>query len=368
MMTEEFVRIPVEKLRNFMKDVFIGAGVPPDDAEICSDVLIAADLRGIDSHGIQRLKMYIDRIKKGIQYPITEWKIIKENQSSALIDANNGMGHVVSYHAMNLAIEKAKNTGCAAVAVKNSSHFGIDGYYPLMAVDRGMVGMAFTNARPAIAPTFGVTPMMGTNPIAFACPTDDKYPFCFDAATSISQRGKIEVAKRAGKKVPVGWVIDEKGEDMTEPEVILQKLLEGKASMLPLGGVGETLAGYKGYGLAAIVEILSTAFQDGPYLTNITCREGDKLVPYRLGHFFMAINISSFIDLEVFKRVVGGIVRTLKSSDKAPGAERIWVAGEKEFEMIKKRQEEGIPVNKSLQADIKTIISDLDISGYHFPF
>jgi L-2-hydroxycarboxylate dehydrogenase (NAD+) len=232
-----------------MIDVFRGLGVPENDARICADVLIASDLRGIESHGVGRLKYYYDRIKAGVQFTQTETEIVRETATTAVVDGHHGMGHVIAYRAMRLAMDKAGQYGLGAVAVRNSSHFGIAGYYPLMAVREGMMGLTVTNARPAIAPTFGAEPMLGTNPIAFAAPSDLPYPFCFDGATSITQRGKIEVAARAEKPVPEGWVIDALGSPLTDPEEILAGLGEAAAAaLLPLGGAGELFAGYKGSG------------------------------------------------------------------------------------------------------------------------
>jgi len=211
-MKEEIIYIDVKTLYNFMQDVFIGLKVPKKDAKICTDVLISSDLRGIESHGVQRLKMYYDRITAEIQKPVTSFKIIKESETTALVDAGHGMGHVAGYHAMKLAIKKAKKYGTSAVAVRNSTHYGIAGYYSLMAIKEGMIGITLTNARPSIAPTFGVDPMLGTNPLTIGCPTDEEFPFLIDCATSITQRGKIEVLARTETPTPSGWVIDINGE------------------------------------------------------------------------------------------------------------------------------------------------------------
>jgi LDH2 family malate/lactate/ureidoglycolate dehydrogenase len=192
-------RLPVETLKNFMVEVFKRSGVPEEDAEICSEVLIASDLRGIESHGIGRLKMYYDRIKAGIQEPVTRIEVIKDKAATAVWDGNNGMGQVISFRAMETAIEKAKQFGLGAVAVRNSTHFGICGYYANMACQENMMGLIFTNARPSVCPTFGVEPLLGTNPICFGAPTDLAFPFIYDAATSITQRGKIEQYAREEK-------------------------------------------------------------------------------------------------------------------------------------------------------------------------
>jgi len=210
-MEEETTRVPVDMIHSFMIDVFTALGVPDDDAKTCAEVLIASDLRGIESHGAGRLKMYYDRIKQGILSPTTQFEVVKETETTALIDGHNGMGHVISVRAMQMAIDKAKQYGMGSAAVRESTHFGIDGYYSLMAVKQGMIGMAFTNARPSMAPTFGIDPLLGTNPIAFGAPSDEEFPFLYDAATSITQRGKIELLDRAEKPTPAGWVIGYQG-------------------------------------------------------------------------------------------------------------------------------------------------------------
>jgi L-2-hydroxycarboxylate dehydrogenase (NAD+) len=256
-----------------------------------------------------------------------------------------------------------------SVAVRNSSHFGIDGYYPLMAVEAGMVGMSFTNARPSIAPTFGVQPMLGTNPIAFGATTDEECPFLYDGATSIVQRGKFEVLARLDKVGAPGWAIDQDGEYLTDPHQVLKGLGDDTAALLPLGGESEGLGGHKGYGLATVVEILSASFQNGAFLqTLIGVNPDGSTRPNRLGHFFMALDIESFTDLAEFKKTTGDIMRQLRRSTKVPGAKRIYTAGEKEFELDKINRRRGIPIPPGLQKDIKAIQAELNLARYPFPF
>ena len=365
---ENATHVPVDTVYRFMQDVFQGVGVPPDDAKIVSDILISSDLRGIESHGVGRLKMYYDRIVAKRQDPATSgMRIVKEGPTTAVIDGGHGMGHVIAYRAMNLAMDKAAAYGMGSVAVRNSTHFGIDGYYPLMAVERGMIGLAVTNARPSIAPTFGVEPMLGTNPIAFGAPTDEECPFLFDAATSITQRGKIEVLDRAEEPTPEGWVIDQHGQPATDSTAILQGLLNDTNALLPLGGFGEEMGGHKGYGLAVIVEILSASLQDGVYLKTLTGMNPDGTPGrFRVGHFFMALDIAHFIPLERFKAITGDILRKLRASPKAPGHDRIWTAGEKEWEMAARVRQQGIPVNPNLRKDLLAMRDDLGLTQYDF--
>nr|MDO8076288.1 Ldh family oxidoreductase [Candidatus Freyarchaeota archaeon] len=367
-MSGDIVYVDVETLRSFMTEVFVGCGVPREDAVIRADVLITSDLWGIESHGIQRLKMYYDRIRNGAQLPVTRMSVVREGATTALVDGGNGMGHVVAYRCMRMAIEKARKYGVGAVAARNSTHFGIAGYYVMMAVREGMIGMAITNARPAVAPTFGVEPMLGTNPLTFGCPTDEEFPFIIDCATSITQRGKIEVLDRAGKPTPEGWVIGPDGVPLTDTKAILRDLVAGTAAFLPLGGAGETLGGHKGYGYSTLVEILCAALGGGPYLKGLSGGDKEEKKPYRLGHFFLAVNVSSFTPLDEFKKTAGNILRELRNSRKAPGQTRIYTAGEKEYEKQKERMKTGIPINPSLQKDILTMKEELGLGQYQFPF
>ena len=368
-MSESVTCLPVDIIKSFMKDVFMGLGVPEADAEICTKVLIQSDLHGIESHGVGRLKMYYDRIRENIQSPLTNIEIVKDSDATVVVDGHDGMGQVVAYRSMEMAIDKAKKYGVGSVAVRNSTHYGIAGYYPLMAVEAGMAGLTLTNARPSIAPTYGVEPMLGTNPLTFGCPTDDPFPFLIDCATSISQRGKIEVYDRAEEDVPSGWAIDKKGKPITDTPKLLKDLITGEAALLPLGGAGELLGGHKGYGWATMVEILCVALQDGSYMKGLTgFDENGKRAPYSLGHFFLAIDISHFVPIEIFKKIAGNICRELRNSQKVPGEKRIYTAGEKENESIQNVLKEGIHINKNLRKNLLTMKEGLGLNSYKFPF
>lgn len=360
-MSDGIIYLDIATLEKFMHDVFVELGAPPKEAAIIADVLIASDLRGIESHGAQRLKMYFDRIKAGNHSAATNLSVIKETATTARLDAGHGMGHVAAYKAMEMAISKAKTYGTGAVSVGNSTHYGIAGYYSLMAIKEGMIGLTVTNARPSIAPTFGIENMLGTNPLTIGIPTDEAFPFLIDCATSITQRGKIELLARTKTPTPAGWVINNKGELATDSAEILESLLNNAAALLPLGGAGETLGGYKGYGYGAAVEILSAALWGGPFMKDLTLDRG-----YQLGHFFMAIDVEGFIELEIFKKVAGEICRALRNSQKAPGEARIYTAGEKEHEIEQKRRKEGIPLNRSIQQDFKIMQDELGLDAYNF--
>jgi LDH2 family malate/lactate/ureidoglycolate dehydrogenase len=234
-------------MKQFMKDVFIAYGVTPDRAETCSEILIEADRRGIDSHGLGRLKpIYCDRIDQGILWPDKPITVLKETDTTALVDGNLGLGLYIGPHCMQMAIDKAKKHGVGFVAVKNSTHYGIAGYYVTMATQAGCIGWTGTNARPSIAPTWGVEPMLGTDPLCFGIPSDDEFPFVIDCATSINQRGKIEKYAREGIDTPKGVVVDEFGVERTDTEGILKDLVLGKCALNPVGGAGDKTGGYKG--------------------------------------------------------------------------------------------------------------------------
>jgi L-2-hydroxycarboxylate dehydrogenase (NAD+) len=356
---DEVVWVDFDFMEQFMVDVFLGLGVPIEDAEICADVLITSDKRGIDSHGVNRLKpMYYDRIRAGVQFPKAKPETVRETSTTAVIEGNRGMGHSTAKHAMELAIIKAKKHGMGMVVVRNSTHYGIAGYYTLMAVEAGMIGITGTNARPSVSPTYGVEPMLGTNPLTFGMPTDEDFPFVIDPATSIIQRGKVEVHARSGEPLPEGLVIDSNGDYLTDPNEILEKILKKEASFLPIGGKAET-GGYKGYGYSTVVEILSAALQGGAFLQAIT--------GVNVGHFFMAIDIEAFTDLDSFKKTTGDILRSLRASKRMPGEPRIYTAGEKEHLAWLERKNKGVPLNMSLQEELVQMRDELGLKT-RFPF
>lgn len=356
-------------MNDFLTDAFEAYGVPRDDAAICADVLLESDRRGIESHGCNRFKpIYIDRIEAGILNPVTNTEIIKETPTTVILDAHDGMGMVASHQAMEMIIEKAKNYGLAMAVVKNSSHYGIAGYWATMASKLGMIGITGTNARSSIAPTFGVDNMLGTNPLTFAIPTDEKFDFILDCATSISQRGKIEFFARNGQPTPEGMVIGRNGEALTDSEEILKYLTEGKAALAPLGGIGDKLAGYKGYGYATVVEILCSALSNGLFLKELKNKdENGQPRPYHLGHFFIVINPEFFMGEEDLRKTAGEICRELRNSTKAPGESRIYTAGEKEYDTWMFRKDKGVPLGTAVQKEILAV-RDAKNLDYHFDF
>lgn len=364
------VIVPWDLITDFVTDAFIGYGVPEDDAKICTDVLLESDRRGIESHGCNRFKpIYLDRIKAGIQKPVTEFEIVRETPTTAVVDGHDGMGQVISYKSMQMAIDKAKKYGMGMVAVRNSCHYGIAGYYASMAAKAGCIGMTGTNARPSIAPTFGVENMLGTNPLTVGMPTDEEFDFILDCATSITQRGKLEYYSRIGKKTPEGMVIGRDGKALTDTDKILVQLNTHEAALAPLGGIGEELAGYKGYGYATVVELLSAALQQGNYLSMLSgIGENGEKVPYHLGHWFIAIDTEAFCGLEAFKKTAGDILRELRASEKAPGEERIYTAGEKEWLVWQERKDSGVPINDAVQKELSEVRDELKLTKYVFPW
>ncbi len=353
-----------EEMDAFLTDAFCGYGVPREDAKICADVLLESDRRGIESHGCNRFKpIYIDRIKKGTLLPVTEIEILKETPTTVVMDAHDGMGMVASHKMMEMLIEKAKTYGMAGGAIRNSTHYGIAGYWTTMASKEGMIGITGTNARPSIAPTYGVENMMGTNPLTFSLPTDEEFPFCLDCATSIVQRGRIEYYAREGKPTPAGTVVSVNGEAMTDSEEILKALVDGTAALAPLGGIGDELAGYKGYGYAAVVEILSAALAGGQFMKALSGVDAEgKPSMYHLGHFFFVVDPEAFSGRETFRKIAGDICRALRASKKAPGNDRIYTAGEKEYLVWLERKEKGVPLSRSVQKDMIAVRDDLKLS------
>ena len=355
---------------DFMTAVFEKMGVPTEDARLCADVLLESDRRGIESHGCNRFKpIYIDRIKSGILNPVTKIDILKETPTTAVLDANEGMGMVASKKAMDMCIEKAHKYGMGMVAVRNSSHYGIAGYWTGLAAKENMIGISGTNARPSVAPTFGVENMLGTNPLTFSMPTDEPFPFTLDCATSVIQNGKIEYYARINHDTPKGLVISREGEELTDSAEILKKIRSQQAALAPLGGFGETTGGYKGYGYSTVVEILSAALQSGLFLKALDGKDEEgKIRPYHLGHFFIAIDTEAFMGAEAFKKTCGDILRDLRGSEKAPGQERIYTAGEKEYDVWMYRKDKGVPVTEAVQKEFIGLRDEFGLTQFKFPF
>jgi L-2-hydroxycarboxylate dehydrogenase (NAD+) len=345
-----------EKLLAFTQKVFESFSLSREDAFICADNLVTADLRGIPSHGVARLKRYVDGMNDGVIFPLNKPKIVKESASTATVDGDAGLGQVVGYFSTNLAIAKAKKTGIGMVAVRNSNHYGIAGYYSQKILDEGFLGLSMTNSAPLVVPTFGKEMILGTNPISLAAPTKKNRPFFLDMATSVVPRGKLEVYDREEKSLPEGWAVDERGLVTTSARKVLQNMLSRVGGgILPLGGEGEQYSGHKGYGMAMFVDIFSGILSGGAYANLVNMKKDGKPAPADVGHFFMALNIENFVDMETFTSHLDDLIDRLKSSAKAENQNRIYIHGEKEYELYEKYKKEGVPLQEKVYATLKQI-------------
>lgn len=333
----ESKRYRFEDVKDFAVRYFSAMNVPEIDSRIAADVLLSADLRGINSHGVIRLRSYYgDRLEKGLIDADSPIKTMTETPSTLALDGGNGLGPVVAYRAMSRCIEMADETGLAVTTVRNSNHFGIAGYYAMMALPEDMIGVSLTNAQPLVPPTFGISRVLGTNPIAVAVPTGEEKSFVLDMATSIVPLGKISVYEKTGQSIPEGWAIDKNGELTQDPN----EMIHGGA-LLPLGGQA-LMRGYKGYGLSLLVDLLSGVLAGAAFGDKVgnPGREGNADV----GHFFAAVKIENFRPVADFKVDMDDYIRAIKASPKLPGQERIFIHGEKEDELTEKHMREGLPL------------------------
>jgi L-2-hydroxycarboxylate dehydrogenase (NAD+) len=368
--TKNMSAVSASLMQEFMREAFIKVGVDESDAATVSEVLIAADKRGIPSHGCARFKpFYIDPIRAGIINPRAKPTIVRDVLATAVVDGNLGLGHPVGKFAMDLAIEKAKKHGIGFVAVRNSNHYGIAAWYAMRALSHNMMGVTGTNARPSVAPTHGVEPMFGTNPISMAMPANDECDFVFDAATTIAQRGKIETYARLGKELPMGWVIGADGAYRTSAKDVLSELTASKAALLPIGGTEEALGSHKGFGMATIVEILSSVLQQGTFLRDLSGFDiQKKRVPNRIGHFFAAVDLACFGDVNEIKDHCGQLLRELRASTRRVPSQEIFTAGQREFRNELQSEHEGILLDPEMANDIATLQRELNLQHYKFSF
>jgi LDH2 family malate/lactate/ureidoglycolate dehydrogenase len=352
-----------EALKGFCVRAFQEMGVPAEDARITADVLVQANLRGIDSHGVARLARYINGLRDGVMRARPEVKIVAETPTTITLDAGAGLGQPVSFRAMTQAIDKARDYGCGFAAVRNSNHYGIAGYYAMMALEHDMIGFSTTNAAVLVVPTFGRDAMYGTNPIALAVPAGKREPFVMDMATSTVPRGKLEVYNRQEKALPLGWATDERGVPTTDARRVLDNFVKrAGGGLLPLGGAGEEFSGYKGYGMGLMVEILSAVLPGAAFLSSVYPKDASgKALPANLGHFFGAWRLDAFRPPDELKADMDRLIDELKGASQAEGAERIYVHGEKEFEESSRRAEQGIPLGAKVEASLKQIAADLNI-------
>ncbi|MBN2413131.1 Ldh family oxidoreductase [candidate division KSB1 bacterium] len=345
-----------EKLMKFTQNVFLTYGVNKKDAFICADNLVLADMRGIPSHGVARLKRYVDGMNNGVILPLNKPEIVKETAVTANIDGKAGLGQIVGHFATSLAIKKAKQSGAGIVTVRNSNHYGIAGYYSQMILNENLLGISMTNSAPLVVPTFGREMVFGTNPISLTAPAKDRKPFFLDMATSVVPRGKLEVYNREGKPLPDGWAVDENGQVTTDPGKVLNNLLNRMGGgILPLGGEGELYSGYKGYGMAIFVDILSGVLSGGAYANLVNKSKNGKPAPANVSHFFMALDIENFVDLDTFTTNMTDLMNRLQNSDKATNQKHIFIHGEKEYVKHEKYEKEGIPLQDKVYDTLRSI-------------
>jgi LDH2 family malate/lactate/ureidoglycolate dehydrogenase len=363
-MAEVGTAVRPDALADFCRLVFEELNVAPDDARITADVLVRANLRGIDSHGVARLARYVNGLRDGVMVARPQETTVVETPTTVTLDAGAGLGQPVSYRAMTSAINKARQYGCGFATVRNSNHYGIAGFYAMMALEHDMIGISATNAAVLVVPTFGRDAVYGTNPIALAVPAEQERPLVVDMATSTVPRGKLEVYNRQEKPLPLGWATDEHGVPTTEAARVLDNFAQSAGGgLLPLGGAGEEFSGYKGYGMGLLVEVLSAVLPGAAFLSSVYPKDKDgRPLPANLGHFFGAWRLDAFRPANEFKADLDRFIRELRGGNLAAGASRIYVHGEKEFEQADHRSEHGIPLEPKVEASLKQIAADLGVA------
>jgi L-2-hydroxycarboxylate dehydrogenase (NAD+) len=353
--TSKYFLTTEAKLKHFVVEVLERSGVARAHAEVVADVLVEADLRGIESHGVARLdSYYVGRIRSGHLNPQPNYRIVRETKTSIVFDADNGLGHPVSKIAMEAVIGKASEYGAAFGAVRNSNHYGIAGYYAMMALDHDMIGMSSTNSVKYAAATFGREVTLGTNPFAFAVPAGNEPAFVLDFATTTVPKGKIEVYKRKHKELEPGWAIDEQGNVTYDPDEAL------RGALLPLGGFGTEGGGHKGYGLGLLADILCGVLSGGSF--GPTLPFADETKEGAISHWFGAFRIDGFRDVAEFKEDMDAELRYYKESSVAHGAQRIMVAGEPEILNAAYHRQYGIPVHEKIWDGLNRLAGELDIA------
>jgi L-2-hydroxycarboxylate dehydrogenase (NAD+) len=341
--------VGADALAGFARMVLEAWGTPDRIAETTVGLMLQTDLRGVDSHGIGMLPKYHEWYERGFIVPAAEPVVVRDEGPTATVDGNQGWGHHVSAVAMERAIAKARRHGVGFVAVHNSNHYGAAANYSMMALAHDMIGLSMTNAPgPATVPTFGRRAMLGTNPLSLAAPAGRERPFVLDMATSTVALGKLHVASRWAKPIPTGWALDPVGLPTTDPAVALATRL-----LTPLGGTPEQ-GSHKGYGLSVMVDILAGVLSGAAH-SDVHRRSGPSPTRADVGHFFGALDIGRFRPLDAFKADMDDLLRSLKESPKAEGADRIWVAGEPEWECEQRRRRDGIPLAPGLVTQLRQL-------------
>jgi len=346
--------ISYEQLYQFTYAVFIAIGCNDIDATTATKALLAADLRGIDSHGVARLTGYVRLWEANRVNAKPQIKIVHETPSTAVVDGDGGLGLVVAPFAMQVAIDKAKNVGTGWVSVRNSNHFGIAGYHAMMALEHDMIGMAMTNASALVVPTFSIERMLGTNPIAVAIPADQQPPFVADFATTTAANGKLEILQRKNADTPLGWVQDENGNESTDANI-----LKKNGALLPLGSDREH-GSHKGYALGSIVDIFSAVLSGasyGPWAPPFPAYVAmpENMPGKGLGHFFGAMRVDAFRPADEFKQHMDNWIQRFRKAKPAAGFDKVLIPGDPEREMEFIRTKEGIPMVNSVVADLKKV-------------
>ena len=357
------VRVQAQALSEFTARAFEKMNVSAEDARIAAEVLVAADLRGVASHGVGHLRRYVNGLRHGLIAARPQERVIIETPSTATIDAGNGLGQPVSYRAMRRAIQKARDVGTGFVTVRHSNHYGIAAYYAMMALAHDCIGLSLTNASPLVLPTFARRPMLGTNPISVAVPAGQASPYVLDMATSTVALGKLEIAERLGQPAPAGWALDVDGTPLRDADMAMDKLRRrAGAGLLPLGGDGELHGGHKGYGLAVWVDVMCGVLSGAGY-ANLVAQRGPDNQPQvaDVGHFFGAWRIDAFRPVDEFKAAMDDLQQRLKNAPKAEGRERIYIAGEKESEAAGRHLRDGIPLDPKLAAGLRMIARELEM-------
>lgn len=348
-----------EELRDFTRRIFLRMGCPQADATLATDVLIRADLRGIDSHGIARLIGYVRLWEQGRINATPSIQVVHETPSTAVVDGDSGLGLVIAPRAMEIAMEKAEKCGTGWVAIRNSNHFGIAGYHAMMGLQKKMIGMALTNASPLVAPTFSTERMLGTNPIAVAVPAGKEPAFVADMATTTAANGKLEILQRQSKNAPFGWIQNKTGQPSSNPH----ELKEGGA-LLPLGGDREH-GSHKGYALGALVDILSAVLSGAnygpwapPFVSFLPL--ADDPVGAGLGHFVGAMRIDAFRPAEEFTHHMDNWIQRFRNAEAVEG-KKVLIPGDPEREMEAERTHKGIPVLAKVVADLSEVAKKLEV-------
>ncbi|RZK57157.1 MAG: Ldh family oxidoreductase [Pedobacter sp.] len=357
-----FITFSEEKLRTFTQSVFTQMGCSEEHAKLATDVLIKSDLRGIDSHGVARLSGYVRLWEKKRINATPNIRIVHETPTTATIDGDAGLGLVVAPFAMQVAIEKAEKYGSGWVSVKNSNHFGIAGYHSLMAVEKDMIGISMTNASPLVAPTYANERLLGTNPMCYAFPAGKYPPVVVDMATAAAANGKLEIAQRANKNVPEGWIQDKMGKTSIDPNE-----LKNGGSLLPLGS-DKDHGSHKGYGLSATVDILSAVLSGanyGPWVPPFVAflEPSANPVGEGLGHFLGAMSVNGFRPAQEFKDHLDNWIERFKSAKTIDADKKVIIPGEPEHEFEQERKVNGIPIIDVVVNDLNELATKLGIEG-----